>query len=363
VSCRLLYLIGQLRLGGAERQLCSLLAGMPRHRYQPAVVVWNSREDAYGAQLHAFGVPLHAFPPTLSGHAKLRAFRRIVRQMKPEVVHSYTFYTNFAAWWATLGTQTIAMGSVRGDFFRERKDTGLVLGRLSACWPRSQIFNSVLAAQSAQCSPGPFGPRQLFVVRNGLDLGRFRSVPVASSGRACIVGVGSLFPVKRWDRLLVATAALQQQGLDFLVRIVGDGPLRAPLMQQAQALGLTERVEFVAHSADIPSLLADATLLVHTSDSEGCPNVVMEAMACGRAVVATDAGEVPLLVEDGKTGFVVRRGDEAMLVTRLATLFKDRDLCRRMGDAGRAKAEREFGLERLVSETLAAYRVVGWKDT
>jgi glycosyltransferase involved in cell wall biosynthesis len=88
----------------------------------------------------------------------------------------------------------------------------------------------------------------------------------------------------------------------------------------------------------------------------------MEAMACGRAVVATDAGDVPELVEDGKTGFVVNRGDDAMLTDCMAALITNHALCRRMGEAGRAKAEREFGLDRLVSETLAAYRSMGWKD-
>jgi glycosyltransferase involved in cell wall biosynthesis len=88
----------------------------------------------------------------------------------------------------------------------------------------------------------------------------------------------------------------------------------------------------------------------------------MEAMACGRAVVATDAGDVPLLVEDGKTGFVVRRGEDAALVDRMIRLITDRELCRRMGEAGRAKAEQEFGLDRLVAETLAGYRNAGWKD-
>jgi glycosyltransferase involved in cell wall biosynthesis len=87
----------------------------------------------------------------------------------------------------------------------------------------------------------------------------------------------------------------------------------------------------------------------------------MEAMACGRPVVATDVGDVPLLVQDGKTGFVVRRGDETMLVERLANLILKRDLCRQMGEAGRAKAESEFGLERLLGETLAAYLAAGWK--
>ena len=66
-----------------------------------------------------------------------------------------------------------------------------------------------------------------------------------------------------------------------------------PLTQQAQALGVADCVEFMGHRDDIPDLLAHATFLVHTSDSEGCPNVVMEAMACGRAVVATDVGDTP----------------------------------------------------------------------
>ncbi len=88
----------------------------------------------------------------------------------------------------------------------------------------------------------------------------------------------------------------------------------------------------------------------------------MEAMACGRAVVATDAGDVPSLVEDGKTGFVVRRGDDAMLLEKVSTLINDRDLCRQMGQAGRTRAERDFGLDRMASETLATYRAVGWRD-
>jgi glycosyltransferase involved in cell wall biosynthesis len=134
------------------------------------------------------------------------------------------------------------------------------------------------------------------------------------------------------------------------------------LQQQALRLGVADCVEFIGHSDNIPGVLAEATLLAHTSDSEGCPNVVMEAMSCGRAVVATDVGDVPYLIDDGKTGYVVCCGDDAMLAERLASLITNRDLCRRMGEAGRAKAEREFGLDRLVGETLAAYRAAGWRD-
>lgn len=361
-KCRLLYLVGQLGPGGLERQLCYLLRAMDRERYKPAVAVWNYCEkDIYVPQIRTLGVPLHSFSGISSAAAKLRAFRRMVRQLAPQVVHSYTFYTNFAAYWGVWGTQAVALGSVRSDFTSDKKSAGFWLGRLSARWPRNQIANSFSAAEVAQRSHSVFVPQRLSVVRNALDLERFRSMPPSPGGRVCIIGVGSLLPVKRWDRLLWAALALKRSGFDFLVRIVGDGPLRWSLKQQAQDLGVADCVGFIGHSDGIPGLLADATFVVHTSDTEGCPNVVMEAMGCGRAVVATDAGDVPSLVQDGKTGFVVRRGDDATLVERIATLITNRDLCRHMGEAGRTMAERAFGLDRLVSETLAAYQAAGWR--
>jgi starch synthase len=88
----------------------------------------------------------------------------------------------------------------------------------------------------------------------------------------------------------------------------------------------------------------------------------MEAMACGRAVVAANSGDVPLLVDNGRTGFVVSRQDNDAFVKCLGTLLENPGLCCEMGRAGRMKAEREFGLQRLVSETFEAYRTAGWHD-
>jgi glycosyltransferase involved in cell wall biosynthesis len=362
ISCRLLYLVGQLGPGGSERQLYYLLRTMDRKRYQPAVAVWNfSEDDVYVAQVRGLGVPVYCFPRALSAVAKLRAFRRLVRQLEPEVIHSYSFYLNVVAHWSVQGTRAVAFGSIRSDFLLDKKSTGRWLGRLNARWPRDQICNSFAAAEGIRRSRSLFVPRQLSVVCNGVDVERFRRVPLATEGRVCILGVGSLLPVKRWDRLLGAALELRRREVDCFIRIAGNGPLRRSLEQQAQDLGIANRIEFIGYTDDIPRLLSEATFLVHTSDNEGCPNIVMEAMACGRAVVATDAGDVPHLVEDGNTGFVVRRGDDVTLVTRMATLIVDHDLCRHMGEVGRAKAEREFGLNRLVEVTLAAYRAAGWR--
>ena len=363
VSCRLLYLIGRIHTGGSERQLCHLIRAMDRERYKPAVAVWtHGEEDVYVPQIRALGVPLFSFSNNLSSLAKLMMFRRLVRTLQPEVVHSYSYYTNFAPSWATLRTKIIPIGSIRSDLTYAKTECGPVLGRLSGRWPSNQVTNSFSTAESVRLSHGIFIPRQLSVVRNGLDLKEFYSFPVPNEEPICIAGIGYLLPVKRWERLLAALKELRKRDLNCLVKIAGDGPLRSVLQSKAEDLGVADRVQFIGHIDDVSKLLAKAAFVVHTADSEGSPNSVIEAMACGRAVVATDAGDVPLLVDDGKTGFVVPRDDHSALVDRIAQLIVNPNLCRSMGEAAREKVEREFGLERLVKETFFAYRAAGWQD-
>jgi glycosyltransferase involved in cell wall biosynthesis len=200
------------------------------------------------------------------------------------------------------------------------------------------------------------------VVRNGIDLERFSYSDLNVCSKPSIVGVGSLLPLKRWDRILRIIRYVRARGYDCGLTIAGEGPERAALEQQSRELGLEGHAEFIGATSDVPALLKQSRLLVHSSETEGCPNAVLEAMACGRPVVAMAAGDIALLVEDGKTGFVIRPGDEETFGERVMRLLADEELCRRMGLAAREKTEREFGLGRLVTETLDFYRAAGWKE-
>jgi glycosyltransferase involved in cell wall biosynthesis len=361
MNCRLLYLVGQLGLGGLEHQLFCLIQAMDRRRYQPVVAVWgNSTNDYYAREIRALDVPVVTLGSKPTRLAKLQVLRSLVSDLRPEVIHSYSFYTNILAWWVARGTAAIPIGAVQSSFIAERRNNWKLLGKLSARWPHAQIFNSSTAAQNAKRVATFFRPPRSYVVKNGVDLNKFS--PQRQPERGYILAVGSLLPVKRWDRLLRVVARLKEKGLEFEVLHAGSGPLREELEVMARGLRVEHMVRFLGNQHDIPNLLAGAAFLVHTSDVEGLPNVVLEAMACGRAVVATDAGDVPYLIDDGKTGFVVSRQDEIALADRMAILLADRALSRRMGEAGRLKAEQEFTLERLVSETFAVYRAEGWKD-
>lgn len=361
MKCRLLYLVGQLGLGGLERQLFYLLRSMDRERYNPAIAVWgDSADDHYIPLIRALDVPIVTLGTQPTRFAKLQAFRRLASDLRPEVVHSYSFYTNFAAWWAALIVGAIAIGSVRNSFIRDRRATGKVFGKLCGRWPTAQIYNSATAEENARKSRVLFRPRRIYVVKNGVDLDHFS--PRRHPEQGYLLAVGNLYHRKRWDRLVRAVALVTARGQHPKVVHAGSGPLREELVLLASKLGVEHSFKFLGSRHDVRELFADAAFLVHTADDEGCPNVIMEAMACGRAVVATDAGDTSYLIDSGKTGFVVARNDEAALSNQMATLISDRELCRQMGDAGRIRAKQAFGIDRLRSETFAVYRAEGWED-
>ena len=121
IECRLLYLVGQLGLGGLERQLFYLIRSMDRGRYKPVVAVWgNSPDDHYVQEIRALDATVISLGDYRTRPAKLRALRSLVHALQPEVIHSYSFYTNVATWWASLGTKTVAIGAVRSDLRNDK---------------------------------------------------------------------------------------------------------------------------------------------------------------------------------------------------------------------------------------------------
>jgi len=175
------------------------------------------------------------------------------------------------------------------------------------------------------------------------------------AGEPLVVSVGRLHDQKRFDLLLEAFAA---GGGGARLAIVGTGALLPGLQAKARALGIADRVRFAGFRADIPAVLAAGDLFALASDDEGLPMVVIEAMASGRAVVATDVGSVRDLVVDGTTGVVVPRRDPAALGEAMKGLLADDGRCRAMGEAGRARVRERYPLDRCVAETEAYLRWV-----
>jgi glycosyltransferase involved in cell wall biosynthesis len=161
--------------------------------------------------------------------------------------------------------------------------------------------------------------------------------------------VGRLLPVKDHATFLAALAVLRQRGLPFQAVIVGDGPLRRALADSARALDLSSSVRFVGNRDDVAALLAGLDVFVQSSISEGLSNTVLEAMASGVPVVATDVGGTGELVEPGYTGLLAPASNPAALASAIGTLATDAPARQRMGLAARARAQSTFTLSGMVA--------------
>jgi len=192
-------------------------------------------------------------------------------------------------------------------------------------------------------------------VPHGIDVDRFRpAASVERSGPLRLLAVGRLVEKKGFDVLVRAVARLD---IPFELRIVGDGPEAPRLLREIDALHLQQHVELAGGRthADLPAEYAAADLVVvpsvvdRTGDRDGLPNVILEAMACARPVIASDVGAIASAVADGRTGWLVPPGQDAPLEAAIRTCAARADLRHRFGAAGRAQVEREFALTRCVA--------------
>jgi len=175
-----------------------------------------------------------------------------------------------------------------------------------------------------------------------------------------IISVGRLLPHKRQAILIEAIAHLGPSFDSATLWIVGSGASRNALEQERQRLGVRERVVFWGHRADVPALLAQATIFANASSWEGMSNAVLEAMALGLPSVVADAPGVSECHVNGETGLIVSGASDQELTEQfskaLQTLLADPALQRRLGDSARARARERYSMEANRQRFLDAYR-------
>ena len=203
-------------------------------------------------------------------------------------------------------------------------------------------------------------------IYNGIDLGRVRAAEF-DAGTPLIISVGRLIEKKGFGDLVEACRLLRDRGLDFRCEIIGEGPLEAALRAQTAAARLTNLVS-------LPGPLPQEEVLARLARSrvfalpcvaetgggmDNLPTVIMEAMAASLPVVSTPIGGVPEMVEEGVTGWLLPEHQPAALAAALGPLLNDRDLARSLGEAGRARAEKLFGIENSARSLRALFHRLG----
>ncbi|HXG05457.1 MAG TPA: TIGR03088 family PEP-CTERM/XrtA system glycosyltransferase, partial [Candidatus Binatia bacterium] len=358
------HVLHTLAVGGTENGVVNLvgaLAGAARH-----TVVAVTTSGALAARLPE-GVAVHALGkrPGIDVAAQVRLVA-LLRRLRPDIVHT----RNWGAFDAVPAARLAGVRLVvHGEHGREAADPEgrnrrrNRLRRLLAPLVSHWVTVSHDLRRWLVHHVGIPGER-VTTIHNGVDTHRFaegdregaREALGLPAGAPVVGTVGRLDPVKDHARLVAAFRAVVAERPDALLLIVGDGPLRDDLQQAVAAAGLERSVRLLGERDDIPRVLAALDVFTLPSLAEGISNTILEAMATGLPVVATNVGGNPELVEDGVTGRLVEPRRTEALAAALLGYVNDPVLARLHGKAGRQRCVTEFSLDRMAARYLALYR-------
>ena len=363
---KLLLFTSSFGHGGTEHQFVEIVTRLNREKYDVTVACQRYYGQFYGQVCEA-GLRVVNFP--IRGFISVRAARsswewiRFIRREKFDLVHTFDFYTN------VFGAPLSRLAGVR-LLLTSRRDLGDMWS-----WPQRQMLRAVFrwsdcvianseAARSGLIREKQVPASRVRVLCNGVDLTRYSSnghrahkrQELGYTNSDLVVGmVANLRPEKDHRTLLEAAAIIVKQIPQARFFFVGTGDLEVELKRIVQERGLVPYVSFLGRRADVPELLGAMDLLVLPSSSESLPNVVLEAMSCGRPVVASDTGACGELIDAGRTGELVQPQDPQGLADAIIRLLDQPALREQMGRAARQRAETEFDIHIAVKRLEAIY--------
>ena len=381
---RVLRVIARLNMGGPAIHVASLAAGLETRGYHTTLVAGTLArgEDSMAFVAERLGVSIVSVPEMAREVAPLLDARSagrlaaIIRELRPHILHTHTAKAGAIARAAAVlagGARPPIVahtfhghvlkgyfGPARTEFFRQVERT---LARAS----------DVLVAVSPEVRDDlvelGVAPREKFaVVRLGIPLAERLGDPSADLDfralygiprEAFVVGwVGRMTGVKDTGAVLEIVRATRDLGVDVVLCMVGDGPDREALEQQAHELGIARRTYFVGYQPDVAGYYRLFDAFVLPSVNEGTPVSAIEALASGTPVVANRVGGVPDVVRDGLDGFLVEPGDVEHAASRVAQLARDGELRARLGASGRERVLHRYSVERLVEDVDRLYRAL-----
>jgi glycosyltransferase involved in cell wall biosynthesis len=353
--------------GGSERQMIQMSSLLHNSGDFRVHVASLSTGGVLRSEIERLQIPVIDFPLTsFYDSSMVQQTRRFVSYLKQhdiKIVHSHDFYSNI------FGMTGAALAGVRGRIASKRETTGTrSLSQRTAERGAFKLARAIVANAGAvkEHLVGLGVPdKKIVVIYNGLDLTRFnlngdslqRLDLEMLRGRPVVTMVANFeYRVKDHPMLLRAAQRVKTEVPDAMFVIAGEGELRAETEKLAGELGLDESCLFIGRCASVPDLLAASDVCVLSSQAEGFSNSILEYMAAGRAVVATNVGGASEAIVEGETGHLVDAGDDRAMAERLIELLRDPEKRRAMGINGRRRIEQHFSTANRLKRTTELYQ-------
>jgi glycosyltransferase involved in cell wall biosynthesis len=356
------FVIDRLTRAGTETQLLALIRHLDRAVVRPSLCLLDGDNPDSRALLPpncpslTLGLKALCRPSAVPAAVKLAAFWR---RNRVDVVQTYFIdSTYFAAPFARLcGIRHVVQVRNNVGYWLTpvHRLIGRTVGRLT-----DVILTNSDAARRAILATAGHSPRRVRLIENGVDLERFPPGPPPDTSRAVVrIGaVANLRPVKNIDGLVRVARRLCRDDSRLHFEVAGDGEQRPVLESAIHEAGLERRFILRGPISDIPAFLASLDVAVLCSHSESMSNALLEYMAAGRAIVATDVGANARLVRGGREGIIVATEDEA-LTRGIRTFLQQPELARETATAARARAQAEFSRAAMIRRFEDFYKSLG----
>ena len=293
---------------------------------------------------------------------------RLFRSEGTMIVHTHNFATYlYGALGAGFALSPKVIHGEHGSLLQppDGQPRHLVIRRYLSCI--TAAFHTVSAdMRNALIRMTGIEPSKIVTILNGIDLAKFRKTPgsitrmlLGIQPEELVIGtVGRLAQVKNYELLIQAISEASHAGVHPRLLFVGDGPSRSRLESLTEQHHLEKQVLFLGDRSDVPELLNIMDIFVLPSFSEGLSNSIMEAMAVGIPVIASDVGGNPELVSHGETGFLFPSCDATALTQQILELVEDSEKRHKMGALGQKRMEELFTLDKMIQNYARLYRSV-----
>jgi glycosyltransferase involved in cell wall biosynthesis len=354
---KVVHIVPMLSPGGAERVAVHILRGLNRQRYEPVVISLMGRMGCdLDRLLDEAGVEVRYLGKHLGFDYRMysRVYRAL-RDCRPDIVHTHLQVLRYVFPCLVLLKRASALHTVHNLADREIEPGMRWLQRYAL---EHGVIPVAVAEEVAFSLVRIYGIPKCRVIPNCIPTDSYahpktpRSEWRAREGfrddNVLFVCVARFAPQKNHALLLKAFAEGPAADRKAHLVLIGDGILRKSLETQAKSLGVTGQVHFLGLRSDIPEVLGAMDVFVLSSDYEGNPLSVMEAMASGLPIVSTAAGGVPDLFESGKEGLIVQPGDVQGLSNSMASLLGNREARQSLGMAAARRARENFDVSTMV---------------
>jgi glycosyltransferase involved in cell wall biosynthesis len=362
----ILHIYQNSKIGGVQQQLLSLFKAYNRERFNPIFCCLGPKQEM-GKEIEGTGIEFislnklryNRFSPGI-----VLELHRLMKIKQIHVVRTHRYRSNLYGRLAAFSSGVpVIIASVHDNYRTDKRPKRRIMNRIL-----SKITDKIVAVSEDVKEDiiryDRIDPSKVQVIPNGIDVERFNPEKNTSNIRKefpleeddIVIGfIGRIVPAKGLKYLLNALPYLKEEFKSIKLLVVGEGSLVEELKEKAKKNNIFDNILFTGGRRDIPEILASIDIFVMPSTAEGLPNSLLEAMAMGKPVVATEVGGIPELIKNGRTGLLVPPRNPEALATAIRDLISNDQLAAKMGQAARSFVLNNYSIVEIAQKWQTLY--------